>query len=204
MVLPHPFYTVAFGTLSQLQEVMKDGVCSHKVNFMVLPHPFYTVAFGTVSQLEDVMKDGVCEDALSIAVEYDRLDHVRFLVEHGANIHYSNDVALRVCTTTPIMELRHFSHVHTYFDWVKWPAPPPPSARISRYLYRRACDYYMTRLFGRNTQTVLQEMYEHHNTLTNVLHIVMGRAVALDVQHIVVEMLVGTSVMRYFRKDRRQ
>ncbi len=64
----------------------------------------------------------------------------------------------------------------------------------------RSADTPNTRRFRRMffTDCNRWEPY-HYQALVRIYHTVMGRRTAMDVQHIVVEMLVGKSIMTYFR-----
>ncbi len=75
------------------------------------------------------------------------------------------------------------------------------SKRVCRYLLRMDFAYYMEKSVGWGCRpTEMLNIKNQHKALVRAMYTTMGRCTAMDVQHVVVEMLVGTSVMSYFRK----
>ncbi len=66
-----------------------------------------------------------------------------------------------------------------------------------RYLQRLAFGVYMDKP---ELADVMTPAYAHYVQLMWVYRNVLGKAVAMDIQHLVVEMLSGSSVMGFFRQ----
>ncbi len=169
---------------------------------VILVHPVFDTLSAFKSELtrNGGYQSGAINEAMCIAAEYGFFVKFRYLVEHhGADIHYGNDKALRVCTTTfhrRAWRARNGcdSQFHIEEQRALW--------YICRYLFRRACDYYyMTVALPRESWMVLEAIRRHYVGVVGGLYKAMGRSIARDVQHIVVEMCVGVSIVRNLRRE---
>ncbi len=124
---------------------------------------------------------------LRYAVKKDHPHIVRYLVTHGANVHVDNDFVLRYNLSVQIYDVMK-RRIRLMERDVQ--------ASIVRFLQRVSfTDYMDTPEFA----NIMALSHVHHAALLQTFHRAMGRKVAMDVQHVVVEMLVGRSVMTYFR-----
>ncbi len=152
-----------------LYSIIRPGYCP----IMLTDVSGYTTYFSTL------------EETLCFCTWTNKWPAVRYLVQHTtADIHVDNDVVLRAA----------------YGYWMD-------DGVMLRCLQRVAFSEYM---LNPKLAEIMELSCAHYATLLRAFHAAMGRCkdqssnrasahVAMDVQHIVVEMLVGTSVMKWFR-----
>ncbi len=170
-------------------------------------------------------------EALEYSACYGQLPVVKYLVEHGVDVHANGDAALRDSARHGYLHIIQYLleqcgvHINTrggealrtsawngHLPVVKYLVEQGADIHattdddallrgstpvVRRYLQRVAFGDYMD-----GSYLLMQESHAHHATLLKATHKTMGLCVAMDVQHMVIEMLVGASVMAYFRGRR--
>ncbi len=110
---------------------------------------------------------------------------VRYWVQHGADMDVDDSTGYSAMGLAVVL---HHAHVRRYLQRVAF----SDYMRSPKQLYsdkaRYGCEVY-----------IMPSSHTHHASLLQAIHKTMGRCTAMDVQHMVVEMLVGASVMKYFR-----
>ncbi len=139
-----------------------------------------------------------------IALVWGDLPIVKFLVKAGADIHADDDMALRDHAINGKLSVVHYlveqgANIHARNDGALRQSDACSEWSVVRYLQRVAFTAYM-----RNPELayIMTASHAHYAALLRAFHRTMGRRGAMDVQHLVIEMLVGTSVMMHFRNCR--
>ncbi len=174
----------------------------------------------------DVHADG--NRALRRSARYGHLPVVKYLVEHGADVHACNDNALHRSAGNghlPVVQylvedagadinawddlaLRQSAHCERWsvvqylvnhgadIGHIFWVVV---SNRNQRRVWRMFCPEIMQR----KAPPRMERWHAYYRSLVCAFHKVMGRRTAMDVHHLVVEMLVGKPAMTYFRQKAR-
>ncbi len=151
--------------------------------------------------------------ALRYSAGWGNLPVVQYLIDQGADVHALNDEAL-----IDSARAGHLSVVQCLVQHGASVRATTSHGQCALECSMKQCHYHVTRYlqriafsdYMRTPHTVyhiswndgdytIQVSHAHYTALLSAAHKSMGRRAAMDVQHMVVEMLVGASVMKYFR-----
>ncbi len=133
--------------------------------------------------------------ALRISASGGHLPVVRYLLKQGAHI--------RIPHVESDPETSALDRLYAIGCNDAYEVAYNKSNRVRRFLVRQDFSYYMEKSVGWGCRpTEMLSVKNHHTALVRAMYTTMDQRTAMDVQHLVVEMLVGTSTVAYFRKAR--
>ncbi len=208
--------SAAQGHLPVVQYLVEHGADVHAHVDSALRYSAYNGHLPVVQYLVQAGADihARNDEALIASASRNYLPVVQYLVEHGANVRIQYGVlhASAHKGYLPIVQylVEHGADVHAMDNIALRAALHHTHRTVARYLLRIAFSSYCALLriprigpIDQHSVAVhVQNTYLHYAALSGTMRKSMNRRVAMDVQHLVIEMLLGTSVMVYFRSAR--